>query len=51
MQSAWKQLSQWIAAGQLNPVIGKVFPLDHARDAYTLMKVGKSYGKIVLKIS
>jgi NADPH:quinone reductase and related Zn-dependent oxidoreductases len=51
MQSAWKQLSQWIDAGQLNPVIGKVFPLEQARDAYTLMKEGKNYGKIVLKIS
>jgi NADPH:quinone reductase len=51
MQSAWKQLSQWIAAGQLSPVIGKVFPLDQARDAYTLMKEGKNYGKIILKIS
>jgi NADPH2:quinone reductase len=51
MQSAWKQLSEWIAAGNLHPVIGKVFPLDHAREAYTLMKEGKNYGKIVLKIS
>jgi NADPH2:quinone reductase len=51
MQSAWKQLSQWIDAGQLNPVIGKVFPLEQSRDAYTLMKEGKNYGKIVLKIS
>jgi NADPH2:quinone reductase len=51
MQSAWKHLSQWIAAGQLYPVIGKVFPLEQARDAYTLMKEGKNYGKIVLKIS
>jgi NADPH:quinone reductase len=51
MQSAWKQLSEWIAAGKLHPVIGKVFPLDQAREAYTLMKEGKNYGKIVLKIS
>src|ERR1700681_3303711 len=51
MQSAWNQLSEWIAAGKLHPVIGKVFPLDQAREAYTLMKEGKNYGKIVLKIS
>ena len=51
MESAWKQLSDWIAAGKLQPVIGKVFPLDQARDAYTLMEEGKNYGKIVLKIS
>ena len=48
---AWKQLPEWIAAGKLYPVIGKVFPLEQARDAYTLMQEGKNYGKIVLKIS
>jgi len=51
MESAWKQLSEWLAAGKLYPVIGKVFPLEQAREAYTLMQEGKNYGKIVLKIS
>jgi NADPH:quinone reductase len=51
MESAWKQLSEWLAAGKLHPVIGKVFPLEEARAAYTLMQEGKNYGKIVLKIS
>jgi len=51
MESAWKQLSEWLAAGKLLPVIGKVFPLAEARAAYTLMQEGKNYGKIVLKIS
>src|ERR1019366_2754229 len=51
MESAWKQLSEWLAAGKLHPVIGKVFPLEQARQAYTLMQEGKNYGKIVLKIS
>jgi NADPH:quinone reductase len=51
MQSAWKQLSEWVAAGKLSPVIGRVFPLDQARDAYTLLKEGRNYGKIVLKIA
>src|SRR5229473_1308450 len=50
MESAWKQLSEWLAAGKLHPVIGKVFPLEEARAAYTLMQEGKNYGKIVLKI-
>ena len=51
MESAWKHLSEWLAAGKLHPVIGKVFPLEEARAAYTLMQEGKNYGKIVLKIS
>jgi NADPH:quinone reductase len=50
MESAWKQLSEWIAAGKIHPVIGKVFPLEQAREAYALMQQGKNYGKIVLKI-
>jgi NADPH2:quinone reductase len=50
MESAWKQLSEWLAAGRLSSVIGKVFPLEQAREAYTLMQEGKNYGKIVLKI-
>ena len=50
MEAAWKQLSEWLAAGLLHPVIGKVFPLEQARDAYTLLQEGKNYGKIVLKI-
>lgn len=51
MRTAWQQLSEWVSAGKLSPVIGKVFPLDQARDAYTLLKEGKNYGKIVLKIA
>jgi NADPH2:quinone reductase len=51
MESAWKQLSEWLAADKLHPVIGKVFPLEEARAAYTLMQEGRNYGKIVLKIS
>ncbi len=51
MESAWKQLSEWLAAGKLHPVIGKVFPLEEAQAAYTLIQEGKNYGKIVLKIT
>jgi hypothetical protein len=31
-------------------VIGKVFPIEKAREAYTLLQEGKNYGKIVLKM-
>ncbi len=51
MDQAWRQLSEWLNAGKLNPIIGHVFPLKEARGAYTLMQEGKNYGKIVLKIS
>lgn len=50
MQSAWQQLSRWLANGKLHPAIGKVYPLEEARAAYTLLQEGKNYGKIVLNI-
>jgi NADPH:quinone reductase len=50
MESGWKQLSEWVSAGKLHPVIGKVFPIEKAREAYTLLQEGKNYGKIVLKM-
>ena len=50
MESAWNQLSGWLAGEKLRPVVGKVFPLEEARAAYTLMQEGKNYGKVVLKI-
>jgi len=50
MEPAWKQLSEWIMQRKLTPVIGQVFPLDRAVDAYKLLQEGKNYGKLVLKI-
>src|SRR5712672_4582511 len=51
MELAWTQLSAWIAQNRLSPVIGQVFPLERAVEAYTLLQEGKNYGKVVLKIS
>jgi NADPH2:quinone reductase len=50
MAPAWQQLSEWVAGGKLHPVVGKVFPLEEAREAFTLMQEGKNYGKVVLKV-
>jgi NADPH:quinone reductase len=50
MAMAWQQLSQWIAAGQLRPVVGKVLPLARVADAYRLILDRKNYGKIVLQV-
>jgi NADPH2:quinone reductase len=50
MEPAWKQLSEWIAQRKLAPVIGQVFPLERAGEAYKLLQEGKNYGKVVLKI-
>lgn len=51
IEPAWKQLSEWIAQRKLTPIVGHVFPLDRANEAYNLLQEGKNYGKVVLKIA
>jgi NADPH2:quinone reductase len=48
MQQAWNQLSAWAAQGRLRPVIGVVFPMTRAADAYRLLLERKNFGKVVL---
>jgi len=51
MNQAWKQLSAWTADGHLRPVIGNVFPLEKAPEAYRLLLERKNFGKVVLKLT
>ncbi len=50
MEQAWKQLSAWTVQGHLRPVIGHVFPLEKAAEAYRLLLEGKNFGKVVLRL-
>jgi NADPH:quinone reductase len=50
MEQAWKQLSAWTAQGHLRPIVGHLFPLQQAQDAYRLLLEGKNFGKVVLKL-
>ncbi len=50
MDDAWSQLLQWTAQGHLKPVIGKVLPMEQAREGYELLQNGRNFGKVVLKI-
>ena len=50
MNQAWEQLSAWMAQGHLRPVVGNVFPLEQAPDAYRLLLERKNFGKVVLKL-
>jgi NADPH:quinone reductase len=49
MDRAWKQLSAWISAGTLKPVVGHVMPIEKATQAYELLLERKNFGKVVLK--
>lgn len=51
MNQAWQQLSAWMAQGYLHPIIGHAFPMEQAADAYRLLLDGKSFGKVVLKVT
>jgi NADPH2:quinone reductase len=50
MESAWSQLSLWIKQGHLKPIIGHIFPLAQAAEAYELLLKGGNFGKVVLQI-
>ena len=51
IESAWKQLSTWIAQGRIRPTVGHVLPIDQVREAYRLLREGKNFAKIVLRIT
>lgn len=51
MKQAWEQLSVWVAQGHLHPVVGHVFPLEKAVEAYRLLLERKNFGKVVLKLA
>jgi NADPH:quinone reductase len=50
MNEAWTQLAAWTAQGHLRPVIGKVLPMEQAREAYELLQNGNNFGKVVLTL-
>lgn len=51
IERAWKQLSTWIAQGRIRPKVGHVLPIDQVREAYRLLREGKNFAKIVLRIT
>jgi NADPH2:quinone reductase len=50
MSMAWKQLWEWAQQGHLKPVIGHVFPISQAAEAYNLLRNGSNFGKVVLRV-
>lgn len=50
MEPAWQQLSEWIAAGRLHPVVGHTLPLEKAADGFRLLKDRENFGKVVLTV-
>ena len=50
MKQVWDWLSARAADGHLRPVIGAVFSMEKAQEAYRLLSEGKNFGKVVIKI-
>jgi NADPH:quinone reductase-like Zn-dependent oxidoreductase len=48
--SAMQVLLQEVAAGRLEPVVAKTFPLDRAADAHRYMQSRANIGKVVLTV-
>ena len=51
MDEAWQQLSAWIREGRLQPMIGHVLTAQQATEGYNLLREGKNFGKVVLKMT
>ena len=45
-----KQCAEWIDAGQLEPHVSQVFPLEQAAAAHRQIETGHTLGKLVLRI-
>ena len=50
MDAAWERMSHWIAADQLRPIVGHVFAMEKAGEAFQLLLDRKNFGKVVLTI-
>ena len=48
-RSDLEELAGLVAAGQLRPVVGEVFPLDAIREAHVRMQSGHARGKVVVR--
>lgn len=46
-----RQLAQWLATGQLRPVVDSTFPLAETAQAQRLSEQGRAAGKIVLTVA
>ena len=44
------RIMKFVAGGQLRPIVDRVMPLEHAREAHELMESRAFFGKIVLEV-
>jgi NADPH:quinone reductase len=44
------QLFDWLASGQLQPVVGKIVPFENFREAFKTMQSRSALGKMIIKL-
>ena len=45
-----EQLTRWIDAGELRPVVDRVWPLEDSTEAHAYLETRRARGKVVLTI-
>jgi NADPH2:quinone reductase len=50
LSGIWRELTAFVRAHELRPIVGAVFPLEDIAKAHALMETRKSMGKIVMKL-
>ena len=51
MKKEMDEILRMVQAGEIKPVIGKVFPLEQAADAHRFIHARLNIGKVLLSIS
>ena len=49
-RARFEAMNRALSQHQLKPVVDRVFPLEHAAEAFELMKSGRHFGKIVITL-
>jgi len=46
-----REITRLVESGAIKPVVDKVFPLEHVRDALAYSESGRATGKVVIKVA
>ena len=46
-----REITRLVESGAIKPLVDKVFPLEHVRDALAYSESGRATGKVVIKVA
>jgi alcohol dehydrogenase len=46
-----REIARLVESGAIKPLVDKVFPLGHVRDALAYSESGRATGKVVIKVA